>query len=290
MREPKYILSGESGIRTQRKWWNRNGRHFPIMKLPLEMRNIIYQHVLGGNMYPDTSSTGAVRFSGEFAKTSDHKAGSRAWRPDGKIFLVSKQVRQEAWKAAWEGTWKHFITSGNFEAVVQSSNPPSGFNWLTHIQLNLEQNEWFRLFGIAIDPFLHAIDAPRALLLGSIPTLKALEMYFPDPHSLPALVNSWKEYIWDNEHQDWFKNDLKYKGMRDVPCYNVITDWIILFGFPFIKHIPNVLLRGFIKPRMRMKWSRILDVEYRERKYDYRSHGFDYEQTIRSLEHWPVFA
>jgi hypothetical protein len=54
------ILFKDSGsrVRAQRAWWNVNGKHFPLMKLPKELRLMIFEHALGGRrITPNVTSS-----------------------------------------------------------------------------------------------------------------------------------------------------------------------------------------------------------------------------------------
>lgn len=38
------------------------------------------------------------------------------------------------------------------------------------------------------------------------------------------------------------------------PCRRILVDWIMLFAFPRLKHIPSINLTGFVKTAARNKW------------------------------------
>lgn len=72
----------------QVRWWKANGKHFPLMELPAEIREIIYTHTLPDKVVPWPKSR--VRGVNPF------KQAQLAASNNFSLLLVSKQVYHEA--------------------------------------------------------------------------------------------------------------------------------------------------------------------------------------------------
>jgi hypothetical protein len=46
------LEQGERALRTQQIWWEKNGKHFPLLQLPPELRINVYEQVIGKDLYP----------------------------------------------------------------------------------------------------------------------------------------------------------------------------------------------------------------------------------------------
>lgn len=151
------LLSMKGGaLRCQQRWWERNRKSFPFMKLPVELRLVILRHILGSDIYPGVAqiSPNSTRVTLGRGKDELEEAGERGDNqkgPNYKIFQVSKQICAEALQAGWVGSSKHFDTSKwGFEAVVNCPNPPAGLNWLASIDLHFDVLNHFSFFRIKI--------------------------------------------------------------------------------------------------------------------------------------------
>jgi hypothetical protein len=49
-------------IRTQQSWWAMNGKIFPLMELPIEVRMLVFQHIMGSKMYLDTKTVNGQEY------------------------------------------------------------------------------------------------------------------------------------------------------------------------------------------------------------------------------------
>jgi hypothetical protein len=76
--------------RAQQEWWNRNGKHFPLLNFPKELRLTILSHVVGGGprMYLNTYRDRDPSIARQYVRMG--RSANKS------IFRVSKQVRAEA--------------------------------------------------------------------------------------------------------------------------------------------------------------------------------------------------
>jgi hypothetical protein len=165
-----------------------------------------------------------------------------------------------------------------------------GGTGLARFELKFSTAQYFDIFGIALKPRVHVAEATsRGSLLGQISSLKELRLLFPGPydHDMP---NPWKKakIYMDVSEPDPFLREA-YWEMSTAPCFRTVIDWILTFAFPFIKHVPNVYLRGRIKTSLRAKWEDIFATEFKFRK-DNNFVGFDWEGAMAAITCQPGYA
>ncbi|KAH6865969.1 hypothetical protein BKA58DRAFT_471887 [Alternaria rosae] len=239
---------GENGWQLQRKWWASNGQSFPIMT---------------GKIYPDARRHRDLQGFVVTLGSRCNRSPSRADPPNYVVLRANKQIHEEALKAAWEGTTKHFAHWIWLENVVYALNSPSGYYWLTHVQLCMSTSNCYEFLGMQVDPVLRLLPRPsRACMLQDIPTLKNLGIVFGTPYSYDS--------------NPWFgTRRLDGLPIEQHPCHKIMVEWGLIFAFPYLKHIPNVRLTGCIKTSTKLKWENILSNEYYLRKKTYKTHGYD---------------
>ncbi|KAL1594610.1 hypothetical protein SLS60_010371 [Paraconiothyrium brasiliense] len=272
-------LKGYMGIEAQKKWWKINGKHFPLMALPAELRALIFQQTLGGNIFPEYLYT-RIGINTEWYNLVD--PGSNPDTPNPGILLASKQVYKEAREAVWEGTTKHFCDDLELREVLSRPALWPAYNWLTSIQLSLNLEDYFTCFGIEIDPTLQFQPiGGTGELLKSLHSVRKIELYFA-PLTLVE-SNPWKEYCRSNGSRPWFYNTPEYNDMSIHPCMKTVVDYIALGAFPYVKHIPQVNLIGAVKSSIKKKWQQIYNQAYKNKNDDYRVVGFDYGEEVAKL-------
>jgi hypothetical protein len=262
---------------------------FPIMNLPAELRREILLQTLGGNIYPNARTKQGmsgleVTLGSKFQNCPislgpKDRPVPRPDPPNYTILRVDKQIHDEAQKAAWQGTTKHFTSPLMMEQVIQAPNSPSEYRWLTHIQLCMNTNECFIFFGIDIDPVLRLLPQPsKGRMLQGITSLKSFEIVFGTPYKIFA--SAW--------HSIGLANGL---SLEQYPCHKIMVEWVLIFAFLYLKHIPKVRLSGCIKTCTKTKWEHILSTEYLLRKENFKTHGYDPAMEAYQLlkERRPVY-
>ncbi|KAF2737032.1 hypothetical protein EJ04DRAFT_574885 [Polyplosphaeria fusca] len=272
-------------------WWKCTGKVFDIFALPAEIRELIYRHCLGQKLnlqsvqgrvvlgrgfpsFPDIN----LKFPNFPANYSARELIRESYddprvqprmvfvdKPDLNLLRLNKQVRAEALHAVWTHTRKSFLDPSVLEDVLSCGNTPS-FSWLRRIELNFGTFEYIEFFGLFWRPYRPSRwgrrwDRPQvaASCLQSMPTLEDLQICFDGPYVVQA-----------------------YRVIS-LGCHKKVVDWILAGAFPFIKDIKTVKLTGCIKNSVKMRWDRILKIEYQERGAKEKSHDFDYERAKKIL-------
>jgi hypothetical protein len=128
------------------------------MKLPIEVRFILFQHIMGSQIYPKTQLVKALSMASTWKPHVDvgHNSSDREiygardevfWvfnlnptycsttkfrpfslaHPNVEILYlggpVGKQIQHEAFLATWEGSYKYFIRPSDFEEVMGAVPP-----------------------------------------------------------------------------------------------------------------------------------------------------------------------
>jgi hypothetical protein len=314
-------LQPRIALLAQRHWWARNGRTFPLMRLPAEVRRMIYVHILGSKIYPDQDGSDVsfalsvqVRlytcdetsrdpykydFLKPYKSNNWHVCGFEPSFPNFDILRlgghVGQQIRQEALEAGWQATRKHFIDPWPFERVMLCQRPPN-YNWIAKIELDFTLLGWFRFFGVGFDPRIVVWDDHRSRcpgLLRDITTLRDLRFHFPSPADRTN-SNPWKQF---KEH-DYYTIPIELFGddwdnhynMPTRPCYKTAVDWVLTFAFQFIKHVPTVRLAGYVKKSVKDKWDYILATEYKHRNDKDWTSSYDHDEAMGRIIGQPAYA
>lgn len=159
--------------------------------------------------------------------------------PDLALLYVSKQVQTEALKAGWEGVKRCFLASSMFTIVADSNiGVAQRFNILGRIELSFTMKDWFKFFGLTVDPtLLQNASASLGAYLSALEDTCKLALRFRDPDD-GILGDPWKT--------------------GSTTCQTVLIDWVVTFALPHIKHIKRINLTGCIKVPQKKKWMEIL--------------------------------
>ncbi|KAF2276758.1 uncharacterized protein EI97DRAFT_490228 [Westerdykella ornata] len=314
------LLDGyKRSLQSQQISWAKNGKSFPFMRLPPEIRRIIYREVIGDEIHPFKVAKGGpvtlgrpVPRDAPFSYTSDFF--ERVLRM-GKAYVnlnilyTNRKIRGEALQAAWEGTWKHFENSYNFQDIATEfvqddgrgrfSSPsigrPQGYNWLSRIELNLYTREYFEFFGARLTLVHRQVQfdwqqSPGALLR-TIPTLTHLSLGFKNPYCSEenwiTRRDPWGQF-YENNYEALYNMGL-WAIFPQCGCHRTAVEWILNFAFPCIKHIRCVILTGCVKTVQKRAWEAILATEYKESALSYRTHGYDWEEEMAKIKSATVY-
>ncbi|KAF2830611.1 hypothetical protein CC86DRAFT_164001 [Ophiobolus disseminans] len=216
------VGAGRTTFQMTRTFWQRNGRVFGFMDLPVDARNTIYEHVFGREIYPLPKMdgtwqdefvrrvTGIVLGAGYTQKLIEsydyksmrfddfvHEAYKPVHTPNLAVLRVRKQVCEEALKIGWESALKCFNDDQLFVLVAEAKlGPLLKFNCLNKIQLNFTLKGWFRFFGVEVNPTISILetDSNAALLTkAKSPKLRRLEMRFRSPED-GYIGNHWLRF------------------------------------------------------------------------------------------------
>jgi hypothetical protein len=198
-------------IHVQKIWWNKNGKYFPLIKLPAELRAIIFQHVFGENLYPYARQNHRLSLR-EVVLTSDHPyfapdhdaqlEGHCLYPPNYNVLNLNKQLRKEAVQAGWEGTWKHFIRPIHLTNVLDAPVVQFSGERLSRVHLNFSVGKYLSFFGVSIEPRVHLDTLARSgHPLKTSKGLKRIELFFRKPYGNSAGSNPWYHFHARNRHE-----------------------------------------------------------------------------------------
>lgn len=211
-------------------------------------------------------------------------------RPNFNILVVNKQVRDEALKAAWQGTWKRLVSTHSLQDILITSAVPGWSDWLNKIHLDFYASEYFSFFEVDIQPVfgLNTTNTSRHLLSG-ITGLKYLKLELRFSSATCSLSNPWYEAFVQNMYL-YSSADPNISSMNFQACPDAFMDWIMTLALPYIKHIPNVKIDGNISQKTKAKWRKNFEYEYRERTFDYSTLSYDHGLALRALLGRPFHA
>ncbi|KAF1957181.1 hypothetical protein CC80DRAFT_491986 [Byssothecium circinans] len=216
----------------QRKWWTCNGKYFPILELPCELRLNILEYVLGENIRPHTTRDGGeVKVVLGFGRVMWETVP----RPNYAIFGVNKQLHDEALRVGWTYSQKHFHYFENLRDVVLCPNPPTAPRWLSNVTLHFSISDLFGMLDLKFSETGTLEHEPKMLprkIFEDMTTLETLTLDFPSPYES---CNSWREVL-----EPYLEKKYKFGWIREYPCWKVLVDWLMTFLYPLLKDIPRV--------------------------------------------------
>lgn len=103
---------------------------------------------------------------------------------------------------------------------------------------------WFAFFGVEKHPHFH-IEAAESLgyLILILPSLMHLQMWFCSPD------DGWETSPWASSFADISSYEC---------CQRTMVEWRIIFAWPFVKLLPNVVIGGAVKKDSKIKWDGLL--------------------------------
>lgn len=265
------------------KWWKYNGKHFHLLELPAELRNLIYLYSLGpiliprlkhiynivGDLHNENFLTLGIGSStpaaGLFRRWKPITRGFNALDdppvglPNINLLFVSKQVSREALDAVWLNSTIRFESESQFtEARSRKKYLPlckfvafAPACALNNIQFNFAADAYFRLVGIK--PSQSKPWKASTSDLYTLQTLKELKI-----RTLDLRFMSPKH----KDARDPWVNALHPDGIGNRhSCQKIWIDWFLTFLLPHLqecKGIKRVTLSGCIKNSTRLKWEQIL--------------------------------
>jgi len=251
-------------LEEQRTWWDTNGKVFRLMDLPLELRQAIYLEVIGHVVVPklmphrrwhDDNGVRSNLGNGH-RYTNKNRIVGRKLDPDTEppnhnLFLVSRQVRDEALEHVWKHTTKRFQSYGHIQGGLVC--PPefirvTPFYAMASLQLDCTADAYFNL--IRIQPRFCFRDAGGFVLfddIRKIPTLKFLDLRFMSPNN-PVAVCPWKKL-----------NPKKFLHS----CQKAWIDLFLTFALEHLRQCKGkISLSGCVKDSTRKKWEEIFADEH----------------------------
>lgn len=201
---------------TIHKFWSANGRTFPFLDLPAELRNEVYRFAMCPKAYPYKYKNNPIQ--------SKYFHIDEA--PNTSLLRVNKLVRREASMILFKDT--AFCFFENFSPLFFSQAVgPIHKGSLRELELSFNHMGFLNFFGADLGYEHTKLEEPEAAkVLGKL-SLHRLCLRFPHPSEL-------RRYRW-----------LK------TGCQTTICSWILEAAEPYLKRIPKVELEGSIKTKQK---------------------------------------
>ena len=210
----------------QQRWWDSNGKTFPLLSLPPEMREAIYLQIVGPVVLPELIATRATVGRGLTDGGSGREGARRdpdIPKPNMSIMRVCKLVRREAMQVAFRDTRKRFRTLGSlshsFSPLLRfMSTLSSHTSFLRTVQLEMSAAQYFHFFGVHPrrgEP-LRAMSSRCSDMLTVLKALQELDLRFVSPKHKDAVC-------------PWSLGEEATHS-----CQKIWIDWLFLFclGYP----------------------------------------------------------
>lgn len=164
--EPTYALSPERAWDAQFRWWKTNGKKFNFMDLPGELRNKIYDNIIGPVVRPFPADRSRKR--------------SLVYTPDLAITRLNRTVRKEANHRLFSTVV--FVLENN--RLTQRLLHNTICTSVRHLTLALSHSEYFSLFGLNPDRIDLSIRHSRVLSHLRDMDLTTLQIHFAPPSKI----------------------------------------------------------------------------------------------------------
>jgi hypothetical protein len=263
------IKSSQCQYDEQKLWWERNGKAFNILSLPLELREAIYLQIIGCIVVPDLYKSQVVLGNGlSYEAKSDRTGWNRdpdIEPPNMAIMRVSKVIRCEATLVANRDTFKRFRfvgldgSSATTKPLLRAAPiisaikaaPPAFF--LHRVQLEMSATHAFA--SVMKKPskklHAHAIMGPDTWKLDALkgfPGLRHLDFRFISPKHPDASCPWARRGAKDGEHA----------------CQKMWIDWFFTSSWPTLAHLKQqhdvkFTLSGCVKDSRKKYWEQVLN-------------------------------
>ncbi|KAF1992578.1 hypothetical protein K402DRAFT_416225 [Aulographum hederae CBS 113979] len=268
---------GEYGYEKQWRWWCSNEKHFRILDLPQELRDILLLHIVGERVYPKFwNKDGGMNVSltrGEITpktKLTDYSLWDVIHKPNTSVLLLNKKITKDAMNVLYEDTSKVFRS----HLELDMCTPEILFNSITGLRMRLRAIElefdyamYYEFFSMDVSIYSGRTNNSAfntASRLKTFTGLKDLTIRFMGSN-VGKHYDPWYD-PWDDESEP-------------VACLKVLVDWILSYAFRHIKQIPHVYLEGCIKDSVRAKWEPALK--------DYQRYGTEPKIDLSAIRKLP---
>ncbi|KAF2651638.1 hypothetical protein K491DRAFT_719672 [Lophiostoma macrostomum CBS 122681] len=226
---PPFTPVGKEGYSFLWEWYQKNGKTVRFMTLPSELRLVVCEFAVGGEVYPrikklkDTKyhvsfGAGWVPKAPRFWLKNTHDPDDEIPPPNLVLLELNKEMRLECQKIL-SGSRYYFAELSDLHKSLEYKRSPI---WtVTHIGLNLEYPEYFEFFGVvlALDDRFESVETPllTTTKMGRLPNLAHLSLKF-------------RSTCW----------------LMDT-CQKTVTIWILSLALEYVKHFKSMTVEGYIK-------------------------------------------
>ncbi|KAF1957027.1 hypothetical protein CC80DRAFT_593040 [Byssothecium circinans] len=234
-------------------WWRGNGKYFRLLKLPLELREMIYLAAIGHIIIPKAEKI--ITFGTGYSYGEKGRPGltrdPNIERPNLNLLLVSRQIKQEVNGAVWMQAYKRFRATTRIELPHHAFRrykelaPPRALN---RLQLEMSAACYFDFICYSMEPGPVVSTPPdglRVRALHGIPSLRYLDFRFMSPKHPDAVC-------------PWSYENLRIRSTgigSEIAhsCQETWIDWFFTLAFDQLPKL-RVSMSGCIKDSTRAKW------------------------------------
>jgi hypothetical protein len=242
-------------------WQKYIGSSTCFLNLPRDLRDKIYTHALGGEIYPKRSDydpaapqnarlilgNGYSRHSSPWSSVPELR--NFTFEPNLALLPTNSQINDEMKYAGWVLMRARFYDVYTFYGAVNAQTSPAiPYNPFSKFELNFTNFHYFRFFCVELRPhYPHRVieSGSGGHTLQGIENLKDLHLHFR------PLDDGWEGSPWGA------RNPAPYEC-----CQRTVVDWILTFAYPFLidkwkTEKLTVTLTGAIKTDTKAKWEAI---------------------------------
>lgn len=257
---------GEKGYEMMWRWYNQDQKKFRFMELPKELRLIIYEFAIGGDVYPhgklmDVDNM-VMMLRGWIPKAPDdrlegtHDPADEICAPNTAILCLSTQIRKEVLDGVLGSTRKSFEDYDTLAVLVQ--HVPIFPMTLKHMGLNLSNKDYLMFFGAYFSQ--HGLEFRQPQFVEA----RILEKtHFPN---LARLDIKFRSTLWeplDSPCTGLYQHEWVIKQGAGWSCQKIISVMILSLALEYVYHIKEVNVEGYIKTSIRKAYQNVLK-EYKE--------------------------
>lgn len=278
--------TGEQGYEFLQGWWKATGGMVRLMDLPPELWTYVFELAFGFDIYP--SSTTSLGSGSKHPKY--YRNVKYAPPPTRGVLTLNKAIFEAVTPFVLKRTCKCFQDAYYLRNTLRlTASPLSKAQNLQVLELDLENVDYFALFGVRVAPFtdhpeiLHAFDNLVSLASYIRDHLPITHLFLRFNAPTDGKADPWYNTGKLNGHGEDMISDFQGRTRHwAIGCQKVVVDWILTFAKEYIEKIPKVTLYGNIKNSTKAKWDKILKDERESTGAEI--HDMTDEKSI--IEHW----